>query len=233
MLNITALNVSYGSHRVLKGISMEVESKTIHGLVGLNGSGKTTLLNTLYGIKKADSGNIKIASSSMGNLHIGYLETQNYFYPRITGMEYLRLISCRNEGFEIDRWNELFELPLSQLIDEYSTGMKKKLAMFGVISLNKPILMLDEPFNGIDLETVYKLKSLLLKLRDQGVTILITSHILESLTNLCDCISYLNRGIIDFTLGREEFDSLENQIFSLHKQKIESQLNGLLNNHGH
>jgi ABC-2 type transport system ATP-binding protein len=228
MIKTTALFVSYGSNEVLKGISMEVETKTIHGLVGLNGSGKTTLLNTLYGLKKADSGEIKVVSGGTNKSQIGYLETQNYFYPRITGMEYLRLISHQNRGFEIDRWNELVELPLFRLIDEYSTGMKKKLAMFGVISLNKPILILDEPFNGIDLETVYKIKSLLIKLREQGKTILITSHILESLTNLCDCISYLNRGLIEFTLGSEDFSNLETRIFSLHKEKIEQQLIGLV-----
>jgi ABC-2 type transport system ATP-binding protein len=230
MLQIEDLVVSYGQHQVLKGLSLEITDATIHGLVGLNGSGKTTLLNTLYGIKKQEKGKVRLTHENDGKRQIGYLETQNYFYPRITGMEYLKLVSNQNPEFQIENWNELFELPLQQLIDEYSTGMKKKLAMFGVISLDRPVLILDEPFNGIDLETVYKLKSLFLKLRQQGKTILITSHILESLVALCDRVSYLNRGIIEFTLDRNNFGDLENRIFSLHQEKIDQQLQGLFGN---
>jgi ABC-2 type transport system ATP-binding protein len=229
MIKINDLHVAYGQHLVLKGLSLTVEKATIHGLVGLNGSGKTTLLNTLYGLKKQEKGSILVMDRPRQRSEIGYLETQNYFYPRITGIEYLKLVSGQNTSFDIERWNELFELPLKQLIDEYSTGMKKKLAMFGIISLNKPFLILDEPFNGIDLETVYKLKNLLLKLKSQGKTILITSHILESLIGLCDSISYLNKGYLEFTLDKPHFHELENRIFSLHQEKIDQQLHTLFN----
>jgi ABC-2 type transport system ATP-binding protein len=229
MIKIDNLHVSYGQLTVLNELSLTIEKAAIHGLVGLNGSGKTTLLNTLYGLKKQDAGTITIRERVKLKSDIGYLETQNYFYPRITGLEYLRLVSGQNAGFEIERWNELFELPLKQLIDEYSTGMKKKLAMFGIISLDKPILILDEPFNGIDLETVYKLKNLLVKLSSRGKTILITSHILESLIGICDCISYLNKGCIEFTLAKENFKLLENKIFSLHQEKIDQQMQTLFN----
>jgi ABC-2 type transport system ATP-binding protein len=230
MVTIDNLYVSYGQNEVLKGLNLEVAEGTIHGLVGLNGSGKTTLLNTLYGLKKQDKGRVILNVPDNGKRQIGFLETQNYFYPRITGMEYLRLVSNRNPRFQIGNWNTLFDLPLQQLIDEYSTGMKKKLAMFGVISIDRPIMILDEPFNGIDLETVYKLKSLFLKLRQNGKTILITSHMLESLIGLCDRISYLNRGVIEFTLDRENFSELENKIFSLHQEKIDNQLKNLFDN---
>ena len=229
MIEVHDLHAGYGQHPVLKGVHLNIPESNIHGLVGLNGSGKTTFLNTLYGIKDFDKGDIKFSHSGRSSLLIGFLETQNYFYPRITGKEYLRLISNGNPDFSIDRWNELFELPLDQLIDEYSTGMKKKLAMFGVICLSRPILFLDEPFNGVDLETVYKLKSLFLKLKEQGKTILITSHILESLVPICDQISYLNNGVIEFTLDSDHFDGLEQKIFSLHRQRIDKQLNNLFN----
>jgi ABC-2 type transport system ATP-binding protein len=227
MIKIDNLFVDYGQHSVLKGLSLKIENATIHGLVGLNGSGKTTLLNTIYGIKKQTEGVVQIMGRERKRSLISYLETQNYFYPRITGKEYLKLISNKNPDFDINAWNDLFELPLKQLIDEYSTGMKKKLAMFGIISQNKIFLILDEPFNGIDLETVYKLKNLLQKLKLQGKTILITSHILESLIGLCDAISYLNNGIIEFTLDKDHFNEVEGRIFSLHQEKIDQQLDKL------
>jgi ABC-2 type transport system ATP-binding protein len=227
MIKIDNLFVDYGQHSVLKGLSLKIENATIHGLVGLNGSGKTTLLNTIYGIKKQTEGVVQIMGRERKRSLISYLETQNYFYPRITGKEYLKLISNKNPDFDINAWNDLFELPLKQLIDEYSTGMKKKLAMFGIISQNKIFLILDEPFNGIDLETVYKLKNLLQKLKLQGKTILITSHILESLIGLCDAISYLNNGKIEFTLDKDHFNEVEGRIFSLHQEKIDQQLDKL------
>lgn len=228
MIAIENLHVSYGQHCVLKGLSLNIRKASIHGLVGLNGSGKTTLLNTLYGMIKQVEGKVEIVDKAQSKLAIGYLETQNYFYPRITGSEYLSLVSSQTSNFDIERWNELFELPLKQLVDEYSTGMKKKLAMFGVISLDKPILILDEPFNGIDMETVYKLKNLLIKLKSQGKTILITSHILESLIGICDQISYLNNGSIEFTLDKDNYQEIEHKIFSLHQEKIDRQLDTLL-----
>ncbi len=228
MIRIEKLHVAYGNHQVLKGLSMHVQTGTIHGLVGLNGSGKTTLLNTLYGIMKQKTGTIELEGQKSRRQAIGYLETQQYFYPRITGMEYLKLVSGMNQSFDIKQWNELFELPLEQLIDEYSTGMKMKLAMFGIISLNKSILLLDEPFNGIDLETVYKLKNLLTRFKAQGITIVLTSHILESLVSICDRISYLNGGIIEFTIDQEHFPELEKRIISIHQEKIDLQLQRLL-----
>lgn len=138
------------------------------------------------------------------------------------------MVTWQNKTFHVPDWNELFELPLEKLIDSYSTGMKKKLALFGVIGLDRPMMMLDEPFNGIDLETVQKIKSLLIKLKDYGKTFLITSHILEALTGICDSISFLNEGKIRFTAQKSEFASIEERIFALQKDKIDAQLNRLL-----
>lgn len=83
----------------------------------------------------------------------------------------------------------------------------------GVVALDRPILILDEPFNGIDLETTQKLKIIIKALREQDKTILLTSHILESLTSLCDDISYLNNKQIQYTFDRAEFMEMEETIF--------------------
>lgn len=227
MITIHNLHVRYGENKVLTGLDLEVQDCCIHGLVGLNGAGKTTLLNTLYGIKKRSAGEILYKSEPVKRKQIAYLETVNYFYPRITGNEYLGLFKKQNPDFDIDKWNELFELPLDMLIDKYSNGMKKKLAFMGVVSLNREILILDEPFNGLDMETVQKVKMLLPQMKSTK-TILITSHILESLTNICDSISYLNAGVIQFTKDKRDFASLESEIFAVHHEKINDQIRALI-----
>jgi len=227
MIKIDNLQVNYGDNNVLNNLSLEISSNTIHGLVGLNGSGKTTLLNTIYGLKNKVQGTIRYDGEAIRRNNIAYLETINYFYPRITGKEYLHIFKTQNVNFDIDKWNTLFELPLNKLIDDYSTGMKKKLALMGIICLDREVLILDEPFNGIDLETVQKIKTLLLKLKIKK-TIIITSHILESLMPICDSISYLNSSKIEFTKRKKNFDEIENDIFAVHQDNLEKKIQQLI-----
>ena len=230
MISIENLKVSYGENNVLNNLSLTIPSSSIHGLVGLNGSGKTTLLNTLYGLKEKQSGSISYDSLPITKNKIAYLESSNYFYPYITGKEYLRMFQTQNLSFNIDKWNELFELPLNKLVEDYSSGMRKKLALMGILSLNREILVLDEPFNGVDLETVHKIKSLLIKLKESNKTIIITSHILESLISLCDLLSYLNNGVIQFSKERKDFSSVEKEIFSVNQERLDNQIQYLIGN---
>lgn len=230
MISIENLKVSYGENDVLKCLNLAIPAASIHGLVGLNGSGKTTLLNTIYGIKEKQAGSISYNSLPVVKNKIAYLESSNYFYPYITGKEYLRMFQTQNLSFNIDKWNDLFELPLNKLVEDYSTGMKKKLAFMGIICLNREILILDEPFNGVDLETVQKIKSLLVKLKESNKTIIITSHILESLLSLCDLLSYINNGIIQFSKERKDFSSVEKEIFSVNQERLDNQIQYLIEN---
>lgn len=229
MISIKGLTTGYGKQVVLNKLDLEIPDKTIHGLVGMNGAGKTTLLNTLYGIKSKQEGAISFYNKLLRKDQMAYLETETYFYPGINGLEYLKLFQTQNKSFDIDEWNNLFNLPLKKLIDSYSTGMKKKLALMGILCLNRPIIILDEPFNGVDLETVQKLKSLILNLKEKGHLILITSHILESLINICDAISYLNNKSIQFTMPKRDFDRIEKEIFQKHQDEIDKQTRNLLN----
>ncbi len=206
---------------------LEIFSNTIHGLVGLNGSGKTTLLNTIYGLKNKVQGTVLYDDKDIKRKNIAYLETVNYFYPRIRGKEYLNIFKTQDPNFDIDKWNTLFELPLNKLIDDYSMGMKKKLALMGIICLNREVLILDEPFNGIDLETVQKIKTLLLKLKTKK-TIIITSHILESLLPICDSISYINDSKIQFTYEKKDFNKIQNEIFSGHQDNLDKKIQELI-----
>ncbi len=139
-------------------------------------------------------------------------------------MEYLSLF--QNANFDVQEWNRIFELPLNDLVEGFSTGMKKKLAIFGILKLNKEILILDEPFNGLDLETARVIKLIVLKLKEQGKTIILTSHILETLTNSCDTISYLKNGQVEFSKTKEDFDTIEKAIF----EDLEQEKNNILEN---
>ncbi|PIY32675.1 MAG: hypothetical protein COZ08_06595, partial [Bacteroidetes bacterium CG_4_10_14_3_um_filter_42_6] len=166
---------------------------------------------TLYGLKKPDAGEIRRDGSPLTKKQMSYLVTENFFYSNITGREYLGLF--KNQAFDEDKWNQLFLLPLDQIIDGYSTGMKKKLALLGILKQDKLIMILDEPFNGLDIETCRVIRSILLRLREKGKTIVITSHIIETLTNLCDFIHFLEKGVIKISHGKAGFNAFEREIF--------------------
>ena len=218
MFEIKNLDKSF-QQPVLKDLSLSLPKGQVHGIVGLNGAGKSTLLNCIAGLLQMDAGEILFDGQPLERKQIAYLETNNFFYSRITGKEYLDLFKISNPNFPIDDWNELFELPLKKLIETYSTGMKKKLAFMGVLCLDKPFMMLDEPFNGLDLETNQKLRLIIEKLRAQGKTVLVTSHILETLTSNCDTISHLFEGVFEDTLSKENFGGLEEQFFKLQQDR--------------
>jgi ABC-2 type transport system ATP-binding protein len=213
MIRIENVSLSYGKQVVIRDLFLEIPETSVHGLVGLNGSGKTTLIKALYRMKTLDRGKLSFRDEPLQRKDIAYLETDPFFYSNITGREYLRLFSLKNKAFDLEGWNNLFELSLDRFIEEYSTGMKKKLAFMGIIALNRTIMILDEPFNGIDLETTQKLKIIIKALREKGKTILLTSHILESLTSICDAISYLQDQKISYTFERAEFAGMEDKIF--------------------
>lgn len=125
MIALNDINVSYDNHPVLQSLTLNLEEGKIHGLVGLNGSGKTTLLNALYGFVKPIRGAISRNDRKVSRKDFAFLETQNYFYPLITGREYLSIFTEQNRRFNLDNWTNLFALPLDELIETYSTGMKK------------------------------------------------------------------------------------------------------------
>ena len=213
MLTINQLIVSYGEKTILEDLSIRFGEAKIHGLVGLNGSGKTTLLNTIYGFKKCVSGSILYDDKPVRRTDMSFLETENYFYPNITGKEYLSLFEPAGKD-STDIWNRLFKLPLDRIIDGYSTGMKRKLALMATLIQDKPVIILDEPFNGLDIEASKVLSMVISRLRDKGRTIIVTSHILESLTGICDYIHYLNNCKIQFSRTKDQFGEISAELFS-------------------
>jgi len=214
MLQFKNLSIRYESEAVIENLCLEMAPGRVHGLVGLNGSGKTTLLNAMYGILKPYQGAIYWDGQPLHYSKIAYLESSHFFYSRITGLEYLSLFKNKNKGFDLHSWNEIFQLPLNVLVEEYSSGMKKKLALMGILSFEKKeVFLLDEPFNALDLESNELLKNIIRRLKEQGKTLLLTSHILETLTNTCDFIHWLKGRNIPKSYAGEDFPQMQKDIF--------------------
>ena len=228
MVEIKNLAVSYGANKVLKNVHLTFEQGMIHGVLGINGAGKTTLFNTIYGFKKPDKGSAQFQNRIIENSDIGFMETSCYFYPLMTGMEYLKLLGVENENFDIHKWNELFELPLHEYVQNYSTGMKKKLAFIGIMGMDRPIMILDEPFNGVDIESNEKLLQLLIRLKSTNKIIIIASHIIESLIRICDRINLLENGVVKTTYEKEDFPILEKELKESINLKIDDVLKKLV-----
>ncbi len=222
MLKIKNIDLSYEKEQVLRDFSIELKAGNIHGILGANGAGKTTLFQIVYGLLTPSKGEIIFPDKSFDTSQIGYLETEPQFYPYMKGVEYIDLLSHGNSIFDMDLWNEIFKLPLNKLIDTYSTGMKKKLALLGIISQDKPIMLLDEPFNGLDLETVENLNLILKELKKENKIIVLTSHILEVLKINCDKISFLNKGSVQKTFSKSGFQDINTYIKSDITQHSES-----------
>lgn len=219
MININRLSISYGKIKVLENLNVDFEKGGIHGIAGLNGAGKTTLFNAIYGFIKCKPGSILINQQSRNRKYIAYLEAQHFFYSNLTGNDYLWLFPDGNARFDIEKWNQLLHLPLQDLIETYSTGMKKKLALLALLKQDKAYYLFDEPFNGLDLEATQILKIIIKQLKSKNKTVLISSHIWETLTAVCDKIYFLNRGSFEFCKTADKFDELEAHIFNSINQK--------------
>jgi ABC-2 type transport system ATP-binding protein len=208
MLEIRDLSVSFKDKTVLQSLNLKVEEGSVIGLLGKNGAGKTTLFESLYQNQKY-SGEILWNKEKLQRKSISYLETENYFYPYITGKEYLEYFSQHKEN-SLNELTEKFRLPLNKFVQDYSSGMKKKIALMGMLMLDKPINILDEPFNGVDFEGVHILYEIIRELKVKNKTVVISSHIIETLFHTCDKIAILQDGIIKNIFDRSDFDQLSN-----------------------
>ncbi len=206
MIDINQLTVSYGEHEVLNNLSVQFSAGKIQGILGVNGAGKSTFFNSVYGTKKANAGNIMLDEVSIEKKDIAFLQTENYFYPLMKGKEYLELLAPKKD---FQMWNEIFQLPLNEFVEDYSTGMKKKIAFMGLLLLDRKVYILDEPFNGVDIQSNEILISIIQSLKEKGKYILISSHILSSLLVVSDSIHRLQNGQFDAPILRDQFSQFE------------------------
>ncbi|REC41123.1 ATP-binding cassette domain-containing protein [Chryseobacterium sp. 5_R23647] len=206
MLEIKNISVSFKDKNVLQNLNLEIEEGIILGILGKNGAGKTTLFESLYQSQKYN-GEILWQNQKLVRENISYLETENYFYPYITGREYLSYFSKDRLPKTIEL-AEKFQLPLDKYVQYYSSGMKKKLALIGMLMLDKPINILDEPFNGVDFEGVHLLYDIIRELKQSNKMVIISSHIIETLFHTCDRIVTLENGLISNIFEKTDFEKL-------------------------
>lgn len=211
MIEINDLHKSFGKVNVLNGIHLKYHSGKIYGLVGENGAGKTTLFNCMMEVTDYTGSIIRSRT-----LKTGYLSASSFFYSQITGWEHLEFC-MRAKGLpvnssKIQDLNGIFQLPLDRYAFEYSTGMKKKLGFMALLLEDNDVFILDEPFNGVDLKGCILMKKLIQQLKAKEKTVIISSHLIASLREICDIIHYLNEGIIYKEYHQETTEEIEEDI---------------------
>jgi ABC-2 type transport system ATP-binding protein len=211
MIRLEQLSKAYGSHVVLRDLNLSFEPGIVYGIVGENGSGKTTLFKCITGLESC-FGKISSPYDRLKD-HTGYLPTDLFFFPKMTGREYLYLL-CNARGVQekdLDGKN-IFDLPLGQYAQTYSTGMKKKLALTAILLLPNDVYILDEPYNGVDIHSNMIITEIIHRLKSLGKTLLISSHIFSTLKENCDQIHVLENGQITRSVKQDEFDALEKEM---------------------
>jgi ABC-2 type transport system ATP-binding protein len=174
-------------------------------VLGDNDSGKTTLFNCIYGTEKYKG---EILRSS----NVTYLPNELFFYPRVRGIEFLKY-ACEINGVKadlekIDQINEYFKLPLRKFAANYSTVMKKKLGLISVLLQNSDIYLLDEPFTGLDYEGAMVTRQLIKSLAGNEIVVLVSSHIMEHVKEVCSVIHFLESGCINRSYESGSFSEI-------------------------
>ena len=211
MIKIKELSKLFGNKEVLKNLSMEFSTGNVYGIVGENGAGKTTLFRCIAGLESY-SGEIISDVMPLKN-HLGLLLTEPFFFTMMTGREYIRLL-CNARGktnVDIDNKN-IFDLPLEQYASTYSTGMKKKLAITAILLQENEYFILDEPFNGVDIQSNIILTEIILKLKELNKVVIISSHIFSTLSDTCDEIHLLSKGEQIKSVNKTGFKDLEQEM---------------------
>ena len=211
MIKIEKLSKFYGKKQVLNSINLEFKKGKIYGIVGENGAGKTTLFRCISGLENY-KGNITSEYTKLKD-HLGLLLTEPFFFSKITGKEYIRLLANARqiELNNIENKN-IFDLPLNQYASTYSTGMKKKLALTAILLQGNNVFILDEPFNGVDIQSNLIITEIIKKFKELEKTVIISSHIFSTLADTCDEIYLMKNGEIIKKVEQIDFNKLETEM---------------------
>ena len=211
MISVEKLSKFYGKKQVLNSIDLVFKKGKVYGIVGENGAGKTTMFRCIAGLENYNG---KI-TSDVDHLkdHLGLLLTEPYFFSKITGKEYIRLLANARqiELKDIDNKN-IFDLPLNQYASTYSTGMKKKLALTAILLQQNDFFILDEPFNGVDIQSNLVITEIIKELKKLDKTVIISSHIFSTLADTCDEIYLMKSGEIHKKVMQADFKNLETEM---------------------
>lgn len=212
VIAIEGIEKRFGKHEVLKGFDLEFYEGMIYSVLGPNGSGKTTLMKAILGLVKPDDGHIvvcgeDIAKTESYRKQLGYVPQIARFPENLTVDEVIHLVQkVRGEIANPQPFIELFEIEsfLHQRLKHLSGGTRQKVNLVLALMFQSKVLILDEPTSGLDPVNRLRLKQLLLQLRDQGSTIILTTHILHLAEEVSDEIVFLLDGKIKYKGAKEQ-----------------------------
>lgn len=212
MLQIENLQHRFGEKIVFEKINLHFSFGKTYGIVGANGVGKTTFFRVLSKIYKTQGGTIKLNNQPLSTSHISFLPTDPFFYSYMNGGEYLQIVlSDKNKVEQCVKMAANLHIPLQQLVESYSTGMKKKLALIACQAQERKVQIYDEPFNGVDLESNEIIKHWIKQPQPNHIKI-ISSHMLSSMTDICDEIYYIQPGFVISHFEKNQFNILSEKI---------------------
>lgn len=208
MLKIEHLTKAYGEKKAVDDLTLRIAPGEIYGFIGHNGAGKTTTLKSIAGILDFDEGEIYIDGVSVKNdpveskKKIAYIPDNPDLYDYMTGIKYLNFIadifgvSARDRAERISTYSDAFELTasLAQPVSSYSHGMKQKLAIISALIHSPKLILMDEPFVGLDPKAAHILKGLMRKHCNEGGAIFFSTHVLEVAEKLCDKVAIIGGG---------------------------------------
>ena len=208
MLRIEHLTKSFGDKKAVDDLSLHILPGEIYGFIGHNGAGKTTTIKACCGIQQQDSGEVYIDGISMRadplacKARLAYIPDNPDLYEFMTGTQYLSFIadvfgvSAADRKSRISRYADAFELTddLPQSITGYSHGMKQKLAIISALLHDPKLIIMDEPFVGLDPKASHLLKELMRQICDEGGAIFFSTHVLEVAERLCDKVAIIKSG---------------------------------------
>ena len=214
-LDINNVVKRYEGHTALAGVSMQVEQGTIYGLLGPNGAGKSTLIRIINRILAADEGSVTLNGKTMTDsdiAHIGYLPEERGLYKKMKVGDHIVYLGRLKGMTKADAvasmhwWLDRFDLKEweNKKVEALSKGMQQKVQFIGTVIHRPPLLIFDEPFSGFDPVNAEQLKVEILALRDQGSTILFSTHNMASVESVCQQITLLNQSRVVLTGSVDE-----------------------------
>ena len=235
MLKIEHLTKTYGVKKAVDDLTLHIAPGEIYGFIGHNGAGKTTTLKSVVGILQFDEGEILIDGKSIRTApleckrDIAYIPDNPDLYDYMSGIKYLNFIadifkvSATDRKERIRKYSELFELTadLAQPIAAYSHGMKQKLAIIAAWLHSPKLIIMDEPFVGLDPKASHLLKGMMREVCDEGGAIFFSTHVLEVAEKLCDKVAIIKGGRLVRSGTMEEVkgdDSLEEVFLELEEE---------------
>ncbi len=206
VVEIKHVTKRYGKIEVLKDVSLTCKAGKIYGLIGRNGSGKTVLLKSICGFVPPTSGEVRVQGQQIGKdvdfpTDIGFIIESPGFLARESGLQNLmHLASIRGKASVEDVRQSMYTVGLDpnlrKPVGKYSMGMRQRLGIAQAIMEKPDLLILDEPMNGLDNQGVEHIRSVLLSLKEQRVTIVLASHFKEDISYLCDEVYEMDAGIL-------------------------------------